>query len=446
MILNRKILFLQFLSNILIICLVLLTIRKVLIDINIIYFCCFILVLTYLDSFFLYEVKDSPTKSFLFFNISRYLVFFIGYLIFYFAYYYPHNQIISVIAPYEYFDSGMYVYVAKNLYNGLSVVDTDFALYYGPHMSPNWALLVYLYSGMFHIFGLEEGILPMLNLFIYSYLFFFFVYILKKTKLNYYSIYIISMFILLLPGPIYWTASLSKEVINYSFFAILIYLLINIKKKISKRLITISIIASIFSRFNIIAIIFVSKIFTLLRSDSKILFIKNLIKIYILIILVFIFAIFLLEVVVGIDFFQSAMYIPFGFDVNEYWGYKMDFVPMNILEVFYKLPIKFLLTIFSEVNIIYLFTFPYGDTNSYAIIFNTLQGFLRVIFVILIITNFIQKRYINILAYKLMGITFIFWLLFAISIGFFQSRYLIFGDYLLILSYIFLKTNCREYK
>ena len=82
MILNRKILFLQFLSNILIICLVLLTIRKISIDINIIYFCYFILVLTYLDSFFLYEVKDSPTKSFLFFNVSRYLVFFIGYMIF----------------------------------------------------------------------------------------------------------------------------------------------------------------------------------------------------------------------------------------------------------------------------------------------------------------------------------------------------------------------------
>lgn len=444
MILNRKILFLQFLSNILIICLVLLTIRKVSIDINIIYFCFFILVLTYLDSFFLYEVKDSPTKSFLFFNISRYLAFIIGYMIFYFAYYYPNNQIISVIAPNEYFDSGMYVYVAKNLVNGLSVADTDFALYYGAHMSPNWALIVYIYTGMFLIFGIEEQILPMINLFIYSYIFFFFIYILKMTNLTKNQIYTISFFMLFLPGPIYWVASLSKEVLYYCFLAMLFYLLFENKRIISKRIIVISFVASLLSRFNIIAIIFFSKIFILLRSDSKISFIKNLTKIYLLIILVFILAISILKLVYDIDFFQTAMYIPLGFDVNALWGYKMDFVPMNIQELFYKLPIKFVLTIFSEVNIMYLFNFSYGNTNSYAIVFNTLEGFLRVTFVLLIIVNFIQKRYISVFAYKFMGITFVFWLLFAISIGFFQSRYLIFGDYLLIFSYIFLKSNRRR--
>lgn len=445
MTLNRKILFLQFLSNILIICLVLLIIRKISIDINVIYLFCLIFVLTYLDSFFLYEAKDSPTRSFIFFNISRYLVFFMGYMIFYFAYYYPNNQIISVIAPDEYFDSGMYVYVAKNLVNGLHVSDTDFALYYGTHMSPNWALIVYIYTGVFLIFGIEEQILPMVNLFIYSYIFFFFIYILKMTNLTKNQLYVISFLMLLLPGPMYWVASLSKEVLYYCFLFSIVYLLIKIKKKLSKQLFIISIIASIFSRFNVIAIIFFSKIFTLLKNDSKIIFIKNLIKIYLLIILVFILGIYFLKFFFGIDFFQTAMYIPFGFDVNDQWGYKMNFVPMNIQELFYKLPIKFLLTIFSEVNIVYLFNFPYGNTNSYAIIFNTLQGFLRVLFIILIIINFIQKKYISVLAYRFMGITFIFWLLFAISIGFFQSRYLIFGDYILILSYIFLKTNTREF-
>jgi hypothetical protein len=137
------------------------------------------------------------------------------------------------------------------------------------------------------------------------------------------------------------------------------------------------------------------------------------------------------------------MYIPLV-DVNEYWGYKMNFVPMNIQELFYKLPIKFLLTIFSEINIIYVFNFPYGNTDSYAIIFNTLQGFLRVIFLILIIINFMQKKYINEFAYKFMGITFVFWLLFSISIGFFQSRYIIFGDYLLLFSLIFIIYGKKE--
>lgn len=446
MILNRKILFLQFLSNILIICLVLLTVRKVSIDINIIYFCYFILVLTYLDTFFLHEVKDAPTKSFLFFNISRYLVFFIGYMIFYFAYYYPNNQIISVITPNEYFDSGMYVYVAKNLVNGLSVADTDFALYYGTHMSPNWALIVYLYTGMFLIFGIEEQILPMINLFIYSYMFFFFIYILKMTNINKYGIYIISIFLLLLPGPLYWTASLSKESLHYIFLAGIFYFLLSIKKRISKRQIFFSLVASIFSRFNIVAIVFFSKIFISLKTDSKIILIRNLIKIYLFIIILFIVGILFLDIKFGINFFESPMYIPFGFDAKEIWGYKMDFVPMNIQELFYKLPIKYLLTIFSEVNVIHLFSFPYGNTNSYAIVFNTVEGLIRSVFIMLVLINFCIKKNIDYIAYKFIGLTFIFWLLFAISIGFFQSRYLIFGDYLLIFSYIFLKSNRRRYR
>lgn len=446
MILNRKILFLQFLSNILIICLVLLTIRKISIDINIIYFCCFILILTFLDSFFLYGTKDSSIKSFIFFNISRYLVFFIGYIIFYFAYYYPNNQIISVIAPDEYFDSGMYVYVAKNLVNGLSVADTDFALYYGIYMSPNWALVVYIYTGTFLIFGIEEEILPMVNFFIYSYLFFFFVYILKMTNINKYSIYIISIFLLLLPGPLYWTASLSKEHLYYIFLSGVFYFLLSIKKYISKRQIILSLSASIFSRFNIIAIVFFSKIFFLFKTDSKINFIKNLIKIYLFIIILFIVGILFLDIKFGINFFESPMYIPFGFDAKETWGYKMDFVPMNIQELFYKLPIKYLLTIFSEVNVIHLFSFPYGNTNSYAIVFNTVEGLIRSVFIMLVLINFCIKKNIDYIAYKFIGLTLIFWLLFAISIGFFQSRYLIFGDYLLIFSYIFLKSNRRRYR
>lgn len=443
MILNKKILFLQFLSNILIICLVLLMVRKISIDINIIYFCYFILVLTYLDAFFIHKLKDESIKSFIFFNITRYMIFLIGYMVFYFAYYYPNNEIISVIAPNEYFDSGMYVYVAKNLVNGLPVADTDFALYYGTQMSPNWALIVYIYTGIFLIFGIEEQILPMINLFIYSYIFFFFIHILKMTNLTKNQIYTISFFMLFLPGPIYWVSTLSKEVLYYVFLAILFYLLFKNKKVISKRIIFISLVASFFSRFNIVAIIIFSKIFNLLNFNTKKSFIKNLFKTYIFILFIFILSICFLDLFFNINFFQSPMYIPFGFDTEELWGYKMDYVPMSILELLYKLPVKFLLTIFSEVNIIYLFRFPYGNTNSYAIVFNILEGFIRSMFIILLLVNFYRKKDINNITYKFMGLTFIFWLLFAISIGFFQSRYLIFGDYLLIFSYIFLKSNRR---
>lgn len=438
MILNRKILFLQFLSNILIICLVLLTIRKISIDINIIYFCCFILILTFLDSFFLYGIKDSSIKSFIFFNISRYLVFFIGYIIFYFAYYYPNNQIISVIAPDEYFDSGMYVYVAKNLVNGLSVADTDFALYYGTHMSPNWALIVYLYSGMFLIFGIEEEILPMVNLFIYSYMFFFFIYILKMTNLTKNQTYGISFLMLLLPGSIYWVASLSKEVLYYCFLAILFHLLLKNKKIISKRIIVISLVTSLLSRFNIIAIIIFSKISILLKSNTKKSFIKNLLKTYIFILFIFILSVFFLDLIFNINFFQSPIYIPAGVNVSEIWGTKMDFVPMSISELFYKLPVKFLLTIFSEVNIIHIFIYPYGDTTSYASLFNILQGFIRVTLIFLIIIFFLIRKNINKMAFRFMIFTFIFYLLFSISVGFFQARYIIFGDYLLLFSLIFI--------
>ncbi len=101
---------------------------------------------------------------------------------------------------------------------------------------------------------------------------------------------------------------------------------------------------------------------------------------------------------------------------------------------------------FSEVNVIHLFSFPYGNTNSYAIVFNTVEGLITSVFIMLVLINFCIKKNIDYIAYKFIGLTFIFWLLFAISIGFFQSRYLIFGDYLLIFSYIFLKSNRRRYR
>ena len=92
----------------------------------------------------------------------------------------------------------MYVYVAKNLANGLLITDTDFVLYHGTQMSPNWALIVYIYTGFFLIFGIEEQILPTINFFLYSYLFFFFVYILEMTNLKRNQIYLISLFVVVI--------------------------------------------------------------------------------------------------------------------------------------------------------------------------------------------------------------------------------------------------------
>lgn len=444
--LNKLILFLQLNSNILLICLVLLFVRKELIEINFILLIFFILFISCLDFIFLYTSHESTLKKFFYFNLYRYVVFFVGYLIFYFTYFLPNDGIISVILPEEYFDSGMYVYVAKNLAQGLTVAETDFSLYYGTAMSPNWALIVYIYSGIFFIFGPEEQVLPMINLFLYSYLYFFFLYILKLTNLKKYQIYKVILFMMLLPGPLYWTGSLSKEVIYYLFLSLIMYLIIStslIKKNKIGILMFISFIASISSRFNIIVISFFSKIISLSNMNSKKTFFLNLFKIYIIVCLLFALSLIMLDFLFGIDFYKSAMYIPAGVDVYETWGSKMDYVPMSLLELTYKLPIKLFFTVFSEVNFFHIFTYPYGNTNSYATLFNIFQGTIRIILILLIIKYFIKSRKIDKYAFKFISFTFIFWLLFSISIGFFQSRYIVFADYLLIFSVIFIKYGSR---
>jgi hypothetical protein len=444
--LNKFILFLQLNFNILLICLILLVVRKESIEINLILLVFFILFISCIDFIFLYASHEITLKKFLYFNLSRYIVFFIGYLIFYFAYFFPNDGIISVILPEEYFDSGMYVYVAKNLAQGLSVAETDFSLYYGTAMSPNWALIVYIYSGIFFIFGAEEQVLPMINLFLYSYLYFFFLYILKLTNLRKHQIYRIVLFMMLLPGPLYWAASLSKEVIYYLFLSMIMYLIINtflIQKNKIGTLMFISFFASIFSRFNIIAISFFCKIISLSNVNSKKTFFLKLFKIYIIICLLFAISLLMLDFLFGIDFYKSAMYIPAGVDVYETWGSKMDYVPMSLLELTYKLPIKMFFTVFSEVNFFNIFTYPYGDTNSYATLFNIFQGTIRIILILVIIKYFIKNKNIDKYAFKFISFTFIFWLLFSISIGFFQSRYIIFADYLLIFSVVFIKYGSR---
>lgn len=444
---KASVLLFQVLFNILLIAIVLMFIRKDCIDINLLAFFFFVILISSFDLFFLYRSRQIHIKKIIYFNLTRYFIFLLGYLIFYFFYYLPHGGIISVIAPSEYFDSGMYVYVAKNIAKGIELAKTDFVLYHGQHMSPNWMIIVYLYAGIFFIFGLESQILPILNLFLYSYLYFFFLFVLGFSSLKGNTKYSIIFLMLLFPGPLYWTASLSKEIVNYLFLSLITVWII--KSEILNRIITIklsvlTLFATIFSRFNIIAISFFGKYIFSKNVPSKKIFFIQAFKLYITILGLFSIAVIFMDLVFGINYFNSPMYIPAGINAFEVFGPKMAFVPMSLVEMIYLLPLKLFLTIFDDVNFLHIFTYPYGSTDSYASLFNILQGTIRICFIGILVLLFLRKKHINELALKILLFVLVYWLLFAISIGFFQSRYLIFGDYLLVLSFFLIANTHKE--
>lgn len=444
---KASVLFFQVLFNLLLITIVLIFIRKDYIDINFLAFFFFVILISLFDVFFLYRSGHTHIKKIIYFNLTRYFIFLLGYLIFYFLYYIPHNGIISVIAPAEYFDSGMYVYVAETIVRGIALVNTDFILYHGQHMSPNWMIIAYLYAGMFFIFGLESQILPILNLFLYSYLYFFFLFILGFSSLKYNTKYRIIFLMLLFPGPLYWTASLSKEIVNYLFLSLITVWIIKseiLNRKITIKLSVLTLLATIFSRFNIIAISFFGKYIFSKNMLSKKIFFIQVFKLYITIFGLFSIAVVFMDLVFDINYFNSPMYIPAGINAFEVFGPKMAFVPMSLVEMIYLLPFKFFLTVFDEVNFLHIFTYPYGSTDSYATLFNILQGIIRIYFIGILVLLFFRKKHIDELGLKILLFVLVYWLLFAISIGFFQSRYLIFGDYLLALSFFLIANRHKE--
>ncbi|WP_194664077.1 hypothetical protein [Vibrio anguillarum] len=332
--------------------------------------------------------------------------------------------------------------MAKQFFFGLSLSDTPFVEFYGDYMSPNWALIVYYYTLIFKAFGAEEQILPLFNIFLFSYLFFFFQYLFKSIEIT--RRYLFSLGMLLLPGPIYWVATLSKEGIFYCFMAFITYLITRGAKKFGIvkviNVVFLSVAFSLTSRFNIVLItilgIFSKRYISgSVRSFS---FIYSFIFITFITLFSFSFGVFLLSIMFGFDYLSSPWYIPLSIDADSSWGYKMRFVADNIVDMWFFFPVKFILTVFSEVNPIYFITFPYFEADSYAIIFSTAQGVVRIISFFLLFCFFprisIQRGDIRFL----LVLSFINYLVFAVVIGFFQSRYLIFSDYLLVSTLILL--------
>jgi hypothetical protein len=413
---------------------------KINLDINIVLLLITILLLSCLDVFFIIKLRQKVIDKILLFNFYRVFIVVLGYVVFFLFYFYAHNEVISVIHPDEYFDSGMYVYVAKNIANGIALADTDFVLYYGTAMSPGWIAIVHLYAYVFLTFGVEEQILPLINLYLYSYLYFFFMYVLSYAKFSGGNKYKFIFLLLIMPGPLYWTVSLSKEVLNYLFMSLIVVMILQLKsnnKFYSSKLLISSIVFSVFSRMNILIYTVLGRMTLSSNFNSKLKFMLYCVKIYFYMFFTFAALVIALSAF-NFNFFESPMYQHLALQHIEELQQKMTYVPMSLVEMSYKLPVKFILTVFDEVNPATILNYAYGSETSYASLFNTLQGLIRVFLIFSLVFIFVVQKKINHMALMFATLAFIFYLLFAIIIGFFQVRYILFWDYLLFFAFIFI--------
>ncbi|MGN5151060.1 hypothetical protein ACTG23_14660 [Aeromonas enteropelogenes] len=396
---------------------------------------------------------DDRVPILMFFILSRVLVLLVGTICFYFFYYIPLDNHLALITPNEYLDSRMYVFVAQKISAGIALENTEFGYYFGSEISPQWAVIVYLYAFVFKIFGNQPLYLPVINLILYSYLFFFYFYVMRLANVNNNQALKFSLTLLFLPGPMYWTISLSKEIVFYIFFATLTTLFLSgvFKKKYNLCILTcigLSFVFSILSRFNMCTVILMWVFFIVfprlrfneLRPLYSIFFVS------IITTVVFSLGVFFIKEINGFDYLNSGKYIPFVTDMNALGGSKLEYVAHTPLEVLYKTPIKLFFVITSESNILNLLSYDYSTLVSYATFFNTIEGGIRNIVMMLLISALLIKRHTvsYVFSCKIFMMAYMIALNFSLVSGFYQARYLMFMDILLVLSIIVIFYG-REY-
>lgn len=415
--------------------------------ISFLYLSIFVLCIVTADVIFvrMANAGDDRVPILKFFILSRVLLLCAGTLCFYFFYYLPLDQHLALINPNEYLDSRMYVFVAQKIAAGIALENTEFGSYFGSEISPQWAVIVYLYAFVFKIFGNQPLYLPVINIILYSYLFFFYFYVMRLANVNDKQALKFSLILLFLPGPMYWTISLSKEILYYIFFSILTALFLSgvFKKKYILCIVIcigLSFVFSFFSRFNIFSVIFMWVFFIIfprfkfneLHPLYSVLFVS------ITTTIIFSLGISFIKEINGFDYLTSGKYIPLVTDMNVLGGSKLEYVAHTPLEILYKTPIKLFFVITSESNVLNLLSYDYSTLASYATFFNTIEGGIRNIAIILLVAAFLIKRDAEcyVFSYKIFMMAYMVALNFSLVSGFYQARYLMFMDILLVLSII----------
>ncbi|MBD3843452.1 MAG: hypothetical protein IE909_16535, partial [Campylobacterales bacterium] len=331
-------------------------------EINWLYLFIFFVIWSLYDTAILstFKKKSEIFTLFKFFNLSKFVVVIFGYFIFLNFYYSGLNGVIKVVHIDDYWDSGMYLYLAYNLYLGYAPWQTDFALYHGTVMSSGYKLVVYMYFYLYNVFGPVDKIIPLISLIVYSYLYLVFYYVLKKILVKKLSkiILVFLIFMMLMPGPLYWSATLSKEFLYFIFLGLSIAYVLNVSSLFRFKsflfLIPVYFMAK-FSRFSMMPVLYLSYFFYLNVDEvsSKLSIIKRLVALYFIIIITYFLILSVLNNYFGFDYLNSYIYQPATIDIKDY-GFLYQFIPLEPSEIFYKAILKLVFSVFTESNPIYM--------------------------------------------------------------------------------------------
>lgn len=362
-------------------------------------------------------VKNS--YEFLVYSIIRLLVILIAIFVFYHFYYLVNNGEVRFFDEYNYKDSYMYVYYADKIYLSDYTVLTAFN-----ELPFKYFFVSFFYYAVMVSFDTQDLIvLVFANAVLYSYLFFFISFLLEKYNCKR-NKFIISLILLINPGMLYWTATLSREVFYFIFLAMVFYLVINYKSLalFKFKYFGLSALGSISSREILLPAFTFMSIFSRFNSGTRLKFIVNLCMIYFLLTLFFVSVVYFMKVLFGYDYYSSSIYFPGHVDfIDQRTSYK----PFDVGETFYLGLSSLFFTVFSEVNI---FNYISPDSIDYANLFNSLNGIARLSFFGLIFILFVFFGLMR-FSYFLLSILFVFYLINSLSIGFFQARYILFGDF-----------------
>jgi hypothetical protein len=405
------------------------------IDINFGLYVLFIFILSIIDTVFISKYIKNSLKLILSFNTIRVILLIVAYFIFFKFYYSGLNGDIYSYSPNGdgYFDSGMYAYMAKQISMGIEVENTSFV-----YLSSSYAVLVHLFSYIFNIFGDEPKMLVLMNVYIYSLSYFFIWKILEllgnisKTK-----IFILVLIAMFMPGPIYWTASLSKESLHITLVLALVSFLINdlYGKRFFLNRVFFPIYILLVSKYSRATMLPITLAYSFLRVKStyitKNLFLLKLAKVWFFVVFSYIAGVELVNTLFDFNYYESFSYLPGG-DVNKQFhsfGERMMYVPTSSLDMFPKIFYKYFYTIFTESNIFYVLN---GEcVSTCASKFNNLQGFLRVSMIFLLVFMIISRKVIHHMEANLIIFLLVFYTVYVVAMGFYQTRYVLVGDYLL---------------